>query len=203
MDKRIVTPEEFCEAFRSGVALCLTEPLTQQTTCWGDRLRDAADMPHRLRGVMLTDAPCYLSEIAQTLELAFLRDYWVLDAIFCDPDFFETRSPRPDPVEPVIVAFEYRKNPAEAQAALRKLSRIKVPLKVLITFPGTRDDAARALKDYANTLRVADADHTFSANHRHVVIFGYAGPNDLRFSYAIYEHGAFARWPRGGTHAGG
>ena len=192
--KRIVTAEEFCQTFMAGVALCVVDPKSHRTTCWGDRLRDVSESVPKLRELMLAEKTGYLAELARALELSHRTDYGLLDAVFYEKREAVSTATGADLSDRLVVAIEYENGASASSAAVSRLSMLNVPLKVLITYPTERGDMPRLLDDYAYLLRRKEGLEKSSLTSQYVAIFGFTAPQEIRFGYSIYRDGSFAPW---------
>jgi len=193
--RRIVTPEEFCQTFMASVALCMVDAKSRRTLCWGERLREFSEDAHKLRQVIISEKTGYFAELARALELSHRSDYGLLDTVFYEKREAGATAPGTDLGERLTVAIEYETGASESSAAISRLSMLNVPLKVLISYPTERSAMRGQLDDYAYLLRRKQGMEKNSLSCGYVAIFGFTAPQDIKFSYYIYQDGEFVPWP--------
>jgi hypothetical protein len=192
--KRTVTPEEFCETFMASVVLCMVDSKSRRTVCWGERLREIGQDAEKLRQMMVSEKTGYLAELARALELSHRSDYGVIDAVFYEKREAGATAPGSDIGDRVVVAIEYENGASQSSAAISRLSMLAAPLKVLITYPTERSASDGLLADYAYLLHRKSGMEKKDFASGYVAIFGFTGPQDIKFSYHIYRNGEFVNW---------
>ncbi len=112
-------------------------------------------------------------DIARELGLqCYPGDYYTLDAMFYRDKDTTNFASHLTYAHFICVALEHENYAESTAVEINKLQLFNAPLKVLITYPGTVQNANNLLAKYEEMIKAADVFGDCSTMRRQLVIFG-------------------------------
>ncbi len=170
---RIVSPEEFVDAFHPIVAAREGE-IGHLFYCRKD-----------YTALFLDHEGGVLSRTAQSLDLVFWTEFLQVDAAFASSL---------GEVERFSVAIEHEHDAKTSIWEMNKLAYVDTSLKVLITYPDEEEEP-KLLRSYERIVRITQVMNELAQHRRYLAVFAFEEGEAITWRYHVYTVSGFVPLP--------